>query len=90
MALILTLKEGEKFYVDDDPIRIKKVYSGDHAVVETSDGRLVDVMDDRMVEVLDDVLVSLGLSYQSGWARVVIEAPKEKLILREKNYGRRE
>ena len=82
MALILSLRQGEDFYLDEERVRVKKVYSNRHFVLETPDGTHHEIVQDRMTEVQKDVFVSSGDRGYSGIARVVIDAPRRIEILR--------
>lgn len=85
MALILSMREGEDFFVEDCRVVVSSIENERHFVV-VSGGQAHHVTDDKMVEVLPDVLISVGARAQSGLARLVIEAPRDKLILRGENY----
>lgn len=88
MALILSLKEGDRFHVGDDTITIVRVIADDHFMIETSKGDKFDITQDKMLEVFPDVFVSVAAKVPTGMARVAVEAPREMLILRDKNKGR--
>jgi hypothetical protein len=93
MALVLSLKEGQDFFVGEvrfvveevlGPLRfrlsyMREVTSGD---VNVTQPRSVKITDLRAAEVLPEVLVSAGWNAPSARARVVIEAPAQILILR--------
>jgi sRNA-binding carbon storage regulator CsrA len=84
MALTLTLKVNESVYVDNKRIKVVEVFSKSQCLVE-ADGKVFQLVNDRMVEIFPDVFVSLGLrgSLSLDSVCILIEAPKEKLILRE-------
>lgn len=86
MALILTMKEGQSFYVDDDRIEVKKIVDDLRFVVGMCDGREIDVIDSKSVEVLPDVFLSAGNKAMLGTVRVVISAPADRLILKDSLY----
>lgn len=82
MALILSLRTGEDFYVDEHRVRVREVHSNRHFVLETQDDTHWEIVQDRMSEILPQVFVSSGLSKNLDVARVVVDAPREIQILR--------
>ena len=84
MALILTLKKGERFYVGENIIEVTAIYSDAHFSIKVDDGAEFDVLDDKMVEVIPEVFVSVGNRHVDDLARVAVEAPRSVPILREK------
>jgi hypothetical protein len=93
MALVLTLKEGQEFFVGEvrfvveevlGPLRFRLSYMGEvtPGAVDVTQPRSVEITDVRAAEVLPNVLVSAGWNAPSARARVVIEAPAQILILR--------
>ena len=82
MALILSLRRDEDFYVDDAQVFVNEIHSDQHFVLETPDGTHWEIVQDRMSEILPNVFVSSGISKNSEVARVVLDAPREILILR--------
>jgi hypothetical protein len=90
MALVLTLKEGQDFFVGEvrfvveevlGPLRFRLSYIPEVTAGATQP-RSVEITDVRAAEVLPDVLVSAGWNAPSARARVVVEAPAQILILR--------
>lgn len=93
MALVLTVYEGEPFYVGDTPVYLEKVISHNKfslRVKTPSIEKLVKITDQRSEEILPGVKVSAGFEpkVSDGMlaVKVVIDAPKNKKILREKLY----
>lgn len=88
MGLVLTLKEGEDFFVSDSRYAIERI-DGARAVSvsRASDGRIFDLIEDgRPVEIAHDVRARVGLRGQSGLARLDIDAPRQIPIDRGDNY----
>ncbi len=56
------------------------------ALVEKKDGMQYELREDRAVEIFRTVYIQLGLKNQIGTASLVFEAPREVVILTEKNY----
>lgn len=85
MALVLNMRPGDRVYVDDDPIDLVEIHDEAQAVVRARD-REYSVVDDRAVEVLPDVRLSIGDRAMPSSVRIAIQAPRDKLILREDKY----
>lgn len=86
MALILSFGEGDRFFVNDTPVKMAKIITDEHFVLETG-GEMFDVTGDKGVEILPDVIVSAGDNPQwDGMAQVILNAPRDKRILREPIY----
>ena len=92
MPLILSMKEGEDFYVGDIRVVVKTIYDQDHFLIGVEEVSYVeyDVLDDKAVEILPDVMVSAGNRAHSGVARVAISAPLDHTILRGRKYREQE
>lgn len=85
MPLVLSLKEGQDFFVGDEQFTVAKVHAeNDFEVRRERDQKMFKVSDDKASEVLDDVMVSAGLP--ELMARVVIDADQETLVLRGDKY----
>jgi sRNA-binding carbon storage regulator CsrA len=87
MALILSLREGESFYVDDHRIVLHKIKSPESFVIQTPDGKYHKIVEAEATEALPDVMISAGYRHEFGQARIAIEAPRSMIILREHMYG---
>lgn len=87
MALVLSLKEGQDFYVGDERFVVQAVIDETNfKLMRAADGKSFHVTDSRAAEIIDDVFVSAGDRPAAILARVSIEAPPEKLILRGEKY----
>jgi sRNA-binding carbon storage regulator CsrA len=87
MALVLSLKVNEDFYVADEQFRVLRIVDDCHfKLLEERTGRVLDITDEHGTEVVPDVFVSAGDRPQTGMARVAIEAPQDILILRGEKY----
>ena len=86
MALVISLRRGECFFVDETPVRVTRVVSFREFILQVNDGQRYTVTDDRMVEILPDVFVGVGHSKQPYLACLAVEAPREIAIVREKLY----
>lgn len=87
MPLVLSLKEGDDFWVNDQQIVVTNIDSGTRFWVKASDEeRKREITDAKAHEVQPDVFVSAGGFYKYGMVRVVIEAPRSIEILRGDRY----
>jgi hypothetical protein len=87
MPLILSLREGQDFYVDEEQIVVGRVYAltrFDLYVPRTGARHLIT--EQESIEVLPEVFVSAGDRPQRGIARVAIEAPHAIILLRGDKY----
>lgn len=83
MALVLSLKEGQDFYVGDEQFVVDRVDGeSQFTLIRTEDGRRFAITDEASSEVAEDVFVSAGDRSPALLARVSIEAPPDILILR--------
>lgn len=84
MALVLSMKENEVFYIKDVPHIIRDV-GRDHFYVDnllTNDRFYVD--DTKQVEVYPEVRVSAGPFLKFKSVKLVIEGPRSIPIMQEK------
>ena len=87
MALVLSLKEGQDFYVGDQQFVIDAIHADVFFRIKHPDsGRTFEVSNTRATEVLDDVFVSAGDKPMAQSVRVAIEAPANLLVLRGPKY----
>lgn len=87
MPLVLSLKEGQDFYVDQDQIVIDKIVDdSSFKVLVTKTNRKHLISNLQAEEVLPDVFLSAGpqssRSAEFPTARIAIEVPDEIRILR--------
>jgi sRNA-binding carbon storage regulator CsrA len=89
MALVLTLKVGEDFFVNHDQVLVQEIVSPtEFTLRRTRDGASIPVREGRAVEVFRGVFISVGARGQNDLARVAIEAPRNVMLLRGDNYRR--
>lgn len=87
MPLVLSLKEGDDFWVNDQQVVIDQIENGSKFAVRVDGSdRPKEITDAKAREVLPDVFVSAGGFYKYGMVRVVIEAPRSIEILRGDRY----
>jgi hypothetical protein len=86
MALVLTLREGDDFYVEDQRFVVLEIYSQTSFRLNKEGHCTYEVTEYEGIEVIPDVFVSSGDYYQNGVVRVVIDAPRSVLILRGAKY----
>lgn len=88
MALVMTLKEGEEFYIGDVPYVVDEITGRTSFVVmECDGGKRWAVTDQRATEISDDVFLSAGVSHTSNLVRLAFDAPRSLPILRGSRYA---
>lgn len=86
MPLIITLGIDEDVFIADDRIVVKEIY-GDGDIDIEANGEPMQIGDAEMSEVFPDVMMSAGLlANHPNFIRLVIDAPREKRILRGDKY----
>jgi hypothetical protein len=95
MALILGVSTGSKIYVGDIPVDITEaVPNSDEMSVAVDGGPIFVISDQESTEALPNVFLSVGRSKKQDAGgekvipRVVIEAPRDIVILRAELYDR--
>ncbi len=82
MALVLTLKQGEDFYVDRDQYFLREIVSeGKVRIARARDGAAFDVDDRQKTQVDDGVFLQIGDHMTSKACRLMIQAPRQLLIV---------
>ena len=92
MALILSMRRGDDFFVGEERFIIDKVETKTKFFVRhicnkwigrvrIPSSRMYEITDAHAVEVVPDVFISAGLNNTGGMIRVAIEAPYHVLIL---------
>lgn len=83
MGLVLSMREGEDFYVADDQFVVTEQSEDAHFKVRrVADGKEFRVTDAMAVELAPDVYAAAGEQHLKGVVRIVIDAPRDKLIIR--------
>jgi hypothetical protein len=89
VALVLQLRAGEDFFVQDERIVVEEVRSpSEFTVRRIRDNKVFVVKEGVSTALFKGVLVSVGARGQLGFARVALEAPRQIPILRGENYRR--
>jgi hypothetical protein len=87
MPLVLTLNEGEDFYIRDDRVVLEKIHSQtEFSLRRGRDNALIRIQEGRSVELFRGVFVTAGARGQLGLSRIAIEAPRSLPILRGDLY----
>ena len=85
--MVLTMTEGEDFYIRDEQFFLSRIVSTkDFILTRARDRNQIRVTEGRAMELAENVRVSVGARGQLGLARVAIEAPRSVIILRGANY----
>jgi hypothetical protein len=93
MPLVLSLKEGQDFFVGDEQFFVDKIGHGNRfqlrgakttrlGNIKISKPVSFPISDEHATEILPEVFVSAGHHPPTAMARVAIEAPQDILILR--------
>jgi hypothetical protein len=90
MALTISLMEGEGVYIGPALFRVRTIHSREGFALSEVGGGLWEIVADEGTEVLPDVMVSEGPRQFSDTVRLVIQAPQEVKIVREKIAGVRD
>lgn len=87
MALILSLRKGDDFFVDDARVIVTDVKGpNDFTLCDEENQEEFHITDLESKEVREHVYVSAGDYLSSGQVRLVIEAPRSIRILRGDKY----
>jgi hypothetical protein len=88
MALVLGLEAGKSVFVGDRRILLTKIHNPKRFVVRV-DGPMdseYEITDQVRTEVLPKVFLQAGNTGNASMVKIVIEAPRSMVILREKLY----
>lgn len=87
MSLVLSMREGDDFYVANVRFVLREVHAETRFdLYLPSTKQLFKISEKEAINVLPDVFISAGDRGQSGIARVAIDAPRSILILRGDSY----
>jgi hypothetical protein len=87
MALVLTIREGAGLYVNDDKFTLRRITSQEKVLLmRERDKILFEVTVFEGTEIDDDVIVQLGDRITTKEARLMITAPRSKILATEENY----
>jgi sRNA-binding carbon storage regulator CsrA len=91
MALILGAFEGDSIFIGDHRLTVVEVTNPYlfKVLVEDMIDSVYTVTHSQRVEVLPDVFLSAGRPTEEGMVKLVFEAPRDKVILRERLYRQR-
>jgi len=88
VALVLTLRQGEDFFIANERMVLESITSDSEFFVRrTKDGARFRVVDTHSTEVFQGVALSSGVGWRSQLqARIAIEAPINVRVLRGDKY----
>ena len=87
MALVLTIREGSGLYVNDDKFTLTRIASEQKVLlVRERDKTLFEVTVFEGTEIDGEVVVQLGDRITTKVARLMITAPRSKILATEENY----
>ena len=90
MALILAVQENESVYVDDRKITLLKIVTPIKYRVQV-DGPMdvvYEITAKERTEIMPDVFLSAGIDASMDQAKLAFEAPRDRVILRQRLYER--
>ncbi len=96
MALVISVKDGSDFYVQDVRFSVENIgpFSFSVHLVDGGEYKMIPVDDRKMYEIMPEVRVSCGLGNyidegtKKYVAKIVFEAPRRLTILRGDMYRR--
>lgn len=87
MPLILSVKEKDRLFIDEDQVTVGAIY-GDGQVDLEVNSRLVTIGDERATEIIPEVMVSAGLLANNPTKiRLIFKAPAHVKIRRAEYVG---
>jgi len=91
MALVLAVSENESVYVGDHKITLQKIYTPVRYRVLVEDpyrDMVYEITARERTEILPDVFLSAGIDANYTQAKLLFEAPRSRVILRQSLYER--
>ncbi|PZP53064.1 MAG: hypothetical protein DI586_11425 [Micavibrio aeruginosavorus] len=85
MALVLTVRHGEKLFIDNDCLTVIEVSATERKSKIQIRNKIFDLDDQNSVEILPNVFSFIGNSDDSV-CRIGFDAPRSVKILRESLY----
>ena len=88
MALVLGLKEGESFYLDDTKVDLEQISSPTRATLMIHGAiiRKMTIGPNHRTELLPGVYAQIGLDSKIDLLKIALEAPRNITILRKHLY----
>lgn len=83
MALVLSLREDEIFYIEDTPFIVRNISKESFNVDNLITNKRYLVDGSKMIELYPGVKASAGHYTKYKTVKLVVEAPKEIIITRE-------
>lgn len=87
MALVLGMEVGRSVYIGDKKVRLTKIHNPNRFVVRVETSAMdseYEITDAVRTEILPSVYVQAGDTGNDQMVKMVIEAPKSIVILRDK------
>jgi len=88
MALILAAQEGESIFVGDTKVVVEQIITPTRFKVRVEGGMdaIYEIGIKHRTEILPDVYLSAGDTGNIDFVKLVLEAPRNRVILRERLY----
>lgn len=87
MSLVLSLKQGDDFWVRDSQVVVTRIQDAKKFWVQVAgNDKEFEITDSHATEIIPNVFVSAGDFFKYGMIRAAIDAPREIEILRGDRY----
>ena len=95
MALVLGVREGESVFIDDRKITLQKILTPVRYKVLVEGGphqfdAIYEITAKERVEILPDVYLSAGVDASMDHAKLAFDAPRNRVILRQRLYEQKQ
>jgi hypothetical protein len=81
MSLVLAMRKGEEFFVDQKGYRLAEINDGSVRLVRVEDNTSYGLTTDEGTELEDDVFARLGDRQTMKACRIAIDAPRSVSVL---------
>lgn len=86
MALVLSLKNGDDFWVAGRKVVVSEVVNANLLELTDDEGKQHRITDTEMTEIMPDVFVSAAGYFKFGAVRIALDAPRTIEIMRGDRY----
>ena len=89
MALVISMREGQSFYLNDLRVTVDRIHTPNRVTLEIS-GMILKKMTigpNHRTELIPEVYASIGTDSLIDTVKIALEAPRNVTILRESLYA---